>query len=185
MFVGILSSALVHGADSTTNTSTGNWLLKAEFEGETIKDCSLLDVGEAQGSLKLDLVTNSTGGGSNALLLTVTKVGARCGLIFAGSFEVQANQWYDLTFRARTEKRDNDRGFGLTVSLEDRDGKKVCARTTIPEVGGEWRDYSVALRARLKHSPAVLTITMSEPGAISFDDITLTQRQTGREKQTP
>ena len=179
----ILSVAIAYGSDSPTNT--GKLLLQAAFAAEPIKDCSLLKVGEAQGDLKLNALTNSSAGSSNVLLLTVTKVGERCGVLFGRNFEVLTNQWYDLTFRARTEKRENDRGYGLTVSLESRVGKRVCARTTLPEVGGEWRDYTVALHAQLAHPAAALIITLSEPGAIWFEDIELRQRQTGRQKQTP
>jgi len=185
LFVAILSSALVFASDSTANPGTGRLLLKADLAAEPIKEYVLFRVGDAQGSLKLESVTNSTASHSNALHLTVTKVGDRCGVLFVRGVEAEANQWYDLAFRARTDKRENDHGYGLTVSLEGRDGKQVFARTTLPEVGGEWRDYTVALHSRLAHSAAVFTITMSEPGAIWFDQIELRQRQTGREKRTP
>ena len=180
----ILSVAIAHGSDSATNASTGKLLLKVDLADKPVKDFVLLRTGDAQGSLKLDSLTNSSTG-SNALLLTVGKVGDQCGVLFVRSSGVEANQWYDLTFRARTEKRDNDRGYGLTVSLQSPDGKHVCARTTLPEVGGEWRDYTVALHSRLAHPAGTLSITLSEPGTIWFDEIELRQRQTGREKQTP
>jgi hypothetical protein len=90
---------------------------------------------------------------------------------------VKAGQWYDLAFQARTEKRDNDRGYALTVSLESEDGRQVFARTTIPEVGGDWKSYTVALQARAPSPKARLVITMSEPGTIWLDDVSLSARE--------
>ncbi|HEX5220617.1 MAG TPA: hypothetical protein VFZ59_13685 [Verrucomicrobiae bacterium] len=181
----ILSVAVAYGSDSITNASTGKLLLKVELTDQPANEFVLLKTGDAQGSLKLESVTNSSAGNSNALVLTVSKVGDQCGVVFVRSAEVESGQWYDLTFRARTEKRENDRGYGLTISLQSRDGRQLCARTTLPEVGGEWRDYTVALHSRLSHPAVTLTITMSEPGTIWLDDITLRQRQTGREMRTP
>jgi len=174
---------VAYGVDSTTNT--GKLLLKVDLADKQIKELVLLKVGNAEGTLKLDSITNSSTGNSYSLLLVVTKVGDQCGVLFTRSIDTTANQWYDLVFRARTDKRENDRGYGLTVSLQSPEGKHVCARTTLPEVGGEWRDYTVALHSRLTHPAVTLSITMSEPGAIWFDEIELRQRQTGREKQTP
>ena len=181
----ILRTTLLHGSDSATNSNNGNFLLSVSLADKPNKEFVPLTIGDARGSLRLDSLTNSSSGNSNALLLTVTKVGDRCGVLFVRSFETGANRWYDLNFRARTEKRENDRGYGLTVSLQSRDGKQLCARTTLPEVGGEWRDYTVALHSRFADPAATLSISISEPGTIWFDEITLTQRQTGREKQPP
>jgi hypothetical protein len=179
-----LSVALLRSSDST-NANSGKVMLTVDFESKT--GWALLEVGGGQGALKVEPLPVSTAGGSNALQVVVTRIGERCGVAFSGQdrISVESGQWYDLTFRARTEKRENDRGYGLTVSLESSDGKRVCARTTLPEVGGEWRDYTVALHTRLAQSDGVLIITLSEPGTIWFDDITLKQRQTGRETRTP
>ena len=179
-----LSVALLHGSDST-NVSSGKVVLTVDFE--TKAGWALLEVGGGQGALKVEPIPALTSGGSNVLQVAVTRIGERCGVRFSSQnrIPVQSDQWYDLTFRARTEKRENDRGYALTVSLESPDGKRVCARTTLPEVGGEWRDYTVALHSRLAHAEAVLIITLSEPGTIWFDDVTLKQRQTGRETRTP
>jgi hypothetical protein len=180
----VLSVATACPSDAT-DASNGKLLLKVDLADKPIKEFVLLKSGDAQGSLKLDSLTNSSANNSNALLLSISKVGTRSGVLFVRSTGVEADQWYDLTFWARTEKRENDRGYGLTVSLESRDGKQLCARTTLPEVGGEWREYTVALHSRLAHPAVTLSITMSEPGAIWFNQIELRQRRTGREKQTP
>lgn len=137
--------------------------------------------------MKTDSLTVSEVGNSNALWLVVTNIGTRCGVVIGGSsgFGIDASEWYDLTFRARTTKRENDRGYGLTFSFESWDGREVCARTTLPEVGGEWREYTVASHSRLANPKAVLTITMSEPGAIWFDAVSVRQRQTSCGARTP
>ena len=183
----VLAATLLHGADPNTNTGYGKVVLVVDFEGKTTLGWSLLEGGGAQGALRIEVSPISNSSDSNSLQLVVTKVGERCGIKFSGEkvTQVQSNQWYDLTFRARTEKRENDRGYGLTVSIESRDGKQICARTTLPEVGGDWRDYTVALHSRLPHADGTLIITMSEPGIIWFDEVKLTQRPTGREMQTP
>jgi len=115
---------------------------------------------------------------SHSLRLTVDKADGRCGVANdgAGGMSVRAGIWYDLTFSARTEKRENGRGYGLTISLENQDGTKVCARTTLPEVGGEWNQYQVALHARLSDPKARLIVTVSEPGTIWFDNVSLKPR---------
>lgn len=162
-------------------------MVKLDFENDQPAGWSLLQVGAAQGVFRRESVPVLGSDSSNVLPLVVTNVGKRCGVTSGGAsnFGVESNEWYDLTFRARTEKRENDWGYGLTVSLESQDGKEVFARTTIPEVGGEWRDYTVALHSRLASPKAVLVITLSEPGAIWFDDVLLKQRQTGHSTRTP
>jgi hypothetical protein len=178
-------AAVAHASDSPTNASNGKLLLKVDLTARPVEQFVLLKTGDAQGSLQLGSLTNSSTGNFNALVLTVSKVGDQCGVLFVRSIGTEALQWYELTFRARTEKRENDRGYGLTVSLQSRDRSELCARTTLPEVGGAWRDYTVALHSRLSHPAATLTLTMSEPGKIWFDNIVLRQRLTGREMRTP
>ena len=64
---------------------------------------------------------------------------------FLQGMNVQAGQWYDATFYARTE---GDVHTGLCFSLESSDGSKTYTRCTIPEVGGQWTKYSVSLQSR-------------------------------------
>ena len=92
----------------------------------------------------------------------------------AGHTNVAAGQWYDLVFQAMTQ---NGKHFAFTVSLESDDGK-ICARTTLPEVGGtEWKKYAVSLNARLPATNARVVITLAEPGTVWFDDVALVLRQ--------
>jgi hypothetical protein len=112
---------------------------------------------------------------TNAVQLTVTNVGARAGFLSRDivTQPLQAGQSYDLNFAAQTERRT----YALTVSLESLDGQQVYARTTLPEIGGPHRPYSVALNVRQSTAHCRLVITMSETGTISLDDIALVLRQ--------
>lgn len=115
---------------------------------------------------------------SQALKLVVVNPGPRCGVggQCVSNFAVESEGWYELDFHARTLPRENDRGFGLTVSLETEARGEVLARTTLPEVGGDWKEYSVALHSRAAGGPVRLVITMSEAGTIWLDRISLRQR---------
>ena len=110
--------------------------------------------GLAEGGAEVELVPDPNppvpdGRGTNSLRLTVNQMGTRFGIVCADmrKTELQAGQWYDLSFNARTEAR---KTFALTVSLESPDGKTVAARTTLPEVGGSRLD---ALHGRASRSP--------------------------------
>lgn len=148
------------------------------MEGSKLSGWSLLSEGEAKGSIRRDRTSPRDETTPHSLRLTVTRPDSRCGIAYdpGSGFDIKAGQWYDLSFFARTEKRDIDRGYGLTVSLERQDGRIICARTTIPEVGGDWTQYTLALDAYQSHSNARLVITMSEPGTIWLDNVALTAR---------
>ena len=70
----ILRTTLLHGSDSATNSNNGNFLLSVSLADKPNKEFVPLTIGDARGSLRLDSLTNSSSGNSNALLLTVTKV---------------------------------------------------------------------------------------------------------------
>jgi hypothetical protein len=137
----------------------------------------------AEGKIALEPVNSEDELGGYSLCLTVSKCSKRAGLAHDVSkgLTVIADAWYDLEFRARTKGRENNRGYGLTVSLESQDGSKVFARTTLPEVAGEWASYTLALDIRKSDSNAVLVITMSEPGTIWLDDVSLSRRMTSED----
>ena len=95
----------------------------------------------AEGGADVELVPDSApplpnGQDTNSLRLTVKQTGERFGIVCAdmGEMKLEPGQWFDLSFNART---DTQKTFALTVSLESLDGKKVFARTTLPEVGGD------------------------------------------------
>jgi hypothetical protein len=113
---------------------------------------------------------------AHPMRLTIRQRGSNVGLIetAARQTDLAAGQWYDLVFQAMTQ---NGKHFALTVSLESDDGN-VCARTTLPEVGGsEWKKYAVALHARLPAKKARVVITLAEPGTVWFDDLALVLRK--------
>lgn len=143
-----------------------------------VSDWSLVCDDGADGAIALETDSPLNERNPRSLRLTVRKPGKRCGVAndASGAIHVQAGDWYDLKFHARTEKRENNRGYGLTVSLESHDARTVCARTTIPEVGGEWADYTVALAVHHSHPNARLVITMSEAGTIWLAEIVLVRR---------
>jgi hypothetical protein len=99
---------------------------------------------------------------------------------------ITSGQWYDVTFRAR--KEDNV-GLGLLFSLETPDGKNICARTTLPEVGrggigraiegnNIWREYTVSLHAYASDPKCRLVISPIETGTVFLDDVSLVPRKT-------
>lgn len=150
----------------------------SDFEEVGLKGWSVIAVGGALGQMDREVTVRRGETNSHSLRLTVLNPGLRCGVSHQGEsgIRVKAGSWSDLAFQARTEKRENDRGYGLTVSLESPEGGKVFARTTIPEVGGDWNQYAVALLARASDLKARLVITMSEPGTVWFDEVSLVER---------
>jgi hypothetical protein len=109
--------------------------------------------------------------GTNAMQITVRQTGGRSGIVCAdpGVTQAQTGQWYDLSFKARTDTR---KTYALTVSLESSDGKVVAARTTLPEVGrADWTPYTVALHVRQPASPCRLVIALTDPGKLSLADV--------------
>jgi hypothetical protein len=149
-----------------------------DFEGGTndLPGWSLIAEGGGEGEISLcaDLPRNESK--PHSLRLTVTKHQQRAGVANGGfgGIKIVAGDWYDLTFYARTE---TNKHFGLIVSLESLDGRKVCSRATLPEVGGEWKPYQLALQARESDPRTRLIIAMPEPGTVWFDDVSLLPRK--------
>jgi hypothetical protein len=137
---------------------------------------SLVRYGNADGDIARDSAAPPKEEGLQSLRLTVRNPSQGCGVAndSVSGFKVAADAWYDLTFSAQTASNAH---FGLTVSIESRDGKKVCARATIPEVGGEWKSYTLPLNARLSDSHARLVITMADRGTIWLTKLSLVPRK--------
>ena len=135
----------------------------------------------AEGGAEVDLVPDSTpqmpnGRDTNSLRLTVKQTGRRFGIVCAdmGKLKLEPGQWYDLSFNART---DTQKTFALTVSLESPDGKKVFARTTLPEVGGsQWERFSVALHVRQPASQCRMVIALADTGTLWLNDLSFVFR---------
>jgi hypothetical protein len=136
---------------------------------------SLAEGGAAVG-VALDSASPRDEQNTNSLRLTVKNSGARAGIVHLeiAAADLRPGQWRDLTFYARTEAR---KTFALTVSLESRDGQKIRARATIPEVGGAWTKYTLALNVRQPGSKCRMVITMAEPGTIWLNGISFATRQ--------
>lgn len=174
-----LSCAGIAGVIGSSPPKTAAELVEnTDFEAKELQGWSLVAAGGAKGQLERESVTRNGETNSQVARLTVMNPSERCGVSNRGGsgIRVVAGDWYDLAFRARTEKRENNRGYGLTVSLESADGERVFARTTLPEVGGDWKHYTVALHARVSEAKARLVITMFEPGTIWLDEVSLVER---------
>jgi hypothetical protein len=117
--------------------------------------------------------------------LAVRQLDSANGLVYGSTngFSIQADAWYDLKFRAKAAARENGRGFALNISLENKTGDQLCARTTLPEVTGDWSDQVVALRTHHAAATGRLVITLTEPGTVWLDDLQLTVRPTGDSNQ--
>jgi hypothetical protein len=140
----------------------------------------------SNGSLEIALDSTNTTNNQHCVRLTVHQPDSANGLVYGStnSFSIQADSWYDLKFRAKAAARENGRGFALTVSLESITGDRLCARTTLPEVTGEWSAHVVALRTHHAAATGRLVITLTEPGTVWLDDLQLTVRPTGDSNQT-
>jgi hypothetical protein len=158
-----VQAGLIENGDFEATNDLSGWSLIAEENG--------------QGEIARDDVSPLDDKKPHSLRVTVQSVGNRCGVMNSGSegMKFENGTWYDFTFQARTE---NNKHFGLVVSLESADGKKVCARATIPEVGGGWKQYTLALHTRQSEPNGRLVITMFEPGTIWLDAVSLTPRKT-------
>jgi hypothetical protein len=111
--------------------------------------------------------------------LTVKTAGLQAGMMSEEieDADLRSSRWCDFTFKARTEGRTT---FALTFSLVSLDGKKVCARATIPEVGGQWADYNLALRLRQSEPKYRLVIALADAGSIWLGGIAFSVRQDAR-----
>lgn len=135
--------------------------------------------GGAEGAFVLDEARPPESYDARSFRLTTTRIGAsrgaRYGVINETFWDtkVEKGATYDVDFYART-----DNGHvGLVFSLESADGRRVLARTTFPEVGGEWGRYAVALVSRGRESKARLVISPIEPTTIWLDSISASRRK--------
>jgi hypothetical protein len=155
-----------------------------DMEAGELPAWSFLAEGGAEGSMCLDVNSPLNEGSPHSLRMTVTKMGTRCGVANNGprGMNIRAGQWYDASFYARTESGGGmggrPRGVGLVFSLESADGGKVCARATIPEVGGPWQKYTLALHANDSDPHCRLVITPIEPTTMWLDGVSLLPRKT-------
>jgi alpha-N-arabinofuranosidase len=171
--------------------TTMGWRTRKWFQSE-LPGWSFLAEGAAGGSMTLDASHPLNDRNPRSLKLVVSKTGTRCGVANSGfwGMNIQAGEWYDATFYARTE---GNKGVGLVFSLESAVGDKVCARATIPEIGrgefggpqppgsggpGQWRKYTLGLHANASDPKCRLVITPIEPVTMWLDVVSLFPRKT-------
>jgi alpha-N-arabinofuranosidase len=170
-------------ADGNQVSTPLGWRTRKWFQDE-LPAWSFVAEGGAEGSMHLDVNSPLNDRNPHSLRMTVTKMGTRCGIANSGfwGINVRAGEWYDASFYARTEGAGGmggrPRGVGLVFSLETADGSKLCARATIPEVGGPWRKYTLALRADASDPKCRLVITPIEPTTMWLDVVSLFPRKT-------
>ncbi|OHB63415.1 MAG: hypothetical protein A2Y77_18435, partial [Planctomycetes bacterium RBG_13_62_9] len=200
---GGLYAELVQNRDMEAGTIPEGWRVEGDrvvtplgwrtdkwFQDE-LPAWSFLAEGDAEGSLHIDADSPLNDRNPHSLRLAVTKVGTRCGAVNSGywGMNIQAGEWYDVSFHARTTDGQADaggmggrpRGVGLVFSLESAEGK-ICARATIPEIGGPWRKYTLALHANASDLKCRLVVTPIEPVTMWFDCVSLFPRKTFRNR---
>jgi alpha-L-arabinofuranosidase len=145
------------------NTDVHAWTLVAE--------------GGAKGSIRLVDESPLNPENPHSMRLVARKLGERLAVANHGywGMNLRKDADYDLSFYARTE---GDERFDLTVSLESPIGHKTYASTTIPGVGGPWKNYTCSLKPSESDSKGRLTIAVSRPGTIWFDVVSLFPRDT-------
>lgn len=176
-------------------TTTMGWRTRKWFHDD-LPGWSFLAEGGAEGSMGIDTNNPLNDRNPHSLRLVVTKPGTRCGVANSGfwGINVQAGEWYDATFYARTE---GNKGVGLVFSLESATGDKVCARATIPEIGrgefgppqpgdsgspGQWRKYTLGLHANASDPKCRLVIAPIEPVTMWLDVVSLFPRKTFKDR---
>jgi hypothetical protein len=189
--IALLTCAAGGCARMSPSAAPRNLVLNGDFESG-MDGWSYVSEGNAAGSAELvsDMPLNSAS--PHVLKLVASALGQRCGIANSGGargINVSSGQWYEATFYARAEPP--GRGIGLVFSLETPDGKKVCGRTTLPEIGrgGEigtpvegsdrWREYRVSIHAYASDPHCRLVISPIEPATLFFDGITLAPRSAG------
>jgi hypothetical protein len=171
-------------------TAPANLLTNGDFESG-MDAWSYVSEGSAVGKAELITEMPLNERSPHSLKLIAGDLGQRCGIANTGGptgINVAEGQWYEATFFARA---DGPRGIGLVFSLETADGKKICGRTTLPEIGrgGEigtpvqgsdrWREYKVSIHTYASDPHCRLVISPIEPATLYFDGISLVLRATG------
>jgi hypothetical protein len=177
-FCGALLVFTEHAIASTnTPTQVALPLLNEDFESTNgLPGWRFLTASSSHADLKRDAGGPLSEKGPHSLRLNVTNAAGRCVVVSTESaLKLDAGTWYDVTFSARSEP--TNRGFGLVVSLETADGQKICGRATIPEIGGQWKQHTLAIPAGHSTSRGRLSIALFEVGTVWLDDVSLSPRK--------
>lgn len=145
------------------NTDVHAWTLVAE--------------GSAKGSIRLADTSPLNAENPHSMRLVARQLGDRLGVANAGYWGMNFRQGalYDLSFYARTEGNET---CDLTVTLESPIGHKTYARAVIAGVGGPWKKYQCTLQPDQADPKGRLVISVSRPGTIWFDVVSLFPRDT-------
>ncbi len=177
MILALLCFGKAASAQTTNVELVQNGNLQAAVNGEiTLPGWSIVAERGSESVIALETTHPLNDGTTNSLRLTVKKSTGRAGVANSGAkgMTFKEGAWYDLTFYARTEA---NKHFGLPVSLESRDGRNICAWVTIPEVGGAWRKYTLALQARKSIRGGRMVIGMPDTGTIWLTAVSLVRRE--------
>jgi alpha-L-arabinofuranosidase len=138
---------------------------------------SLVAENGAEGSIALEKDNPLNERNPHSIKMTAAKMGGRVGVANSGfwGMNIQQGESYDLSFYARTE---GNRTTALNVSLENEDGSAVAVSGKVDNVGGDWKKYTLALKAIATNSKARLIITQNTEGTIWLDVVSLYPQKT-------
>ncbi|MCX6877185.1 MAG: alpha-L-arabinofuranosidase [Verrucomicrobia bacterium] len=156
--------------------TTNGWQERKWF-GNELHGWSLVNKGSAAGFIRQDEQSPLNERNPHSLRLVVKAVGHGIGIVNGGywGMNVQAGQWYDLSFFARTA---GDANTNVGVALESASGRESHATTNIEGVGGGWRQYRCSLKAQDSDPNSRLVLTVDRPGTVWFDMVSLFPRAT-------
>jgi hypothetical protein len=162
--------------------SSSDLILNGNFDA-AMELWSPVSPGNAKGSIRLTTDEPFNSQSPAALRIEATQYGFGVAYTTPGGLQVKSGDWYDISFAGRMESPGS---VGLLFSLETPDGKKYCARTTLPEIGRvgtplegnpSWRKYTVSLHAYASDPTCRLVITPIEPATVVIDSISMTPRK--------
>ena len=135
--------------------------------------------GTAEVSLSVDPAQPASAKNPRSLKVAIAQTGgARAGVANAGFYGmgVKHGETYKLSLLAR-----GGSGFTgpLTVSLESADSVPY-ATATLPALTGDWKTYTVALKASASDPKARLVISSTQAGTFWLDMVSLFPEQTWR-----
>jgi hypothetical protein len=157
-------------------------ILNGNFDA-TMESWSAVAPGGVKGSARLVRDEPLDSQSPDALRIEAAEYGFGAANAAPGGLHVESGDWYDVSFAARMESQGS---VGLLFSLETPDGKKYCARTTLPEIGRvgtpiegsqRWRKYTVSLHAYASDPNCRLVITPIEPATVVIDSIEMVRRK--------
>jgi alpha-L-arabinofuranosidase len=138
----------------------------------------LVETESARGSIELDQTAGVSEASSYCLRLKAGDVeSGRVGVANEGFFGIGVEQGkkYSLSLYA---KRDGDMKGPLSVRLEDRDGAACSDEATIDVTGDGWHKYDATLTGSTSVHRARLVITLSAPGVVLLDMVSLFPAET-------